>query len=108
MNWRCEMKKGSLFVIAALLSLNATVWAADQKWADLNLRIIDLYQKKEYAKAVPLAQQARDAAESEYGADSRESVLALNNLAMLYKKTDHLTAAGPLYKKALAVSEKLY
>ena len=94
--------------VLALSIFNGAVFAADQTWADLNLEVIDMYQKKEYAQAVPVAQQARDAAESEYGAESRESVLAMNNLAMLYKKTGHTTAAGPLYRNALKISEKLY
>ena len=98
------------FVLAAvvLVAFNTAALAAEPTWADLNLKVIDMYQKKEYTKAIPVAQKARDAAESEYGAESRESVLAMNNLAMLYKKTGHTTAAGPLYKNALKVSEKLY
>ena len=91
-----------------LLALTGAAMAAEPTWADLNLQVIDLYQKKDYTKAVPVAQKARDAAEFEYGAESRESVLAVNNLAMLYKKTGRLPAAEPLYKQALAVSEKLY
>ena len=89
-------------------TLNGAVLAAEPTWAALNVKVIEMFQKKEYTKAIPVAQKARDAAESEYGADSRESILAMNNLAMLYKKTDKLSAAGPLYKKALTASEKLY
>jgi tetratricopeptide (TPR) repeat protein len=101
------MKKGvCLFV--AMIVLGAAAFAAASTWADLNLQVIELYQKKEYTKAIPVAQQARDAAESEYGVQSRENVLALNNLAMLYKKTKHYSAAEPLYKQALSVSEKLF
>ena len=94
--------------VCALIFLSAAAIAAGSTWADLNKQIIEMYQKKLYTKAIPVAQKARDAAESEYGAESRESVLALNNLAMLYKKTKHYSAAEPLYKQALAVSEKLY
>ena len=92
----------------ALLFFNGAAIAAGSTWADLNLQVIDMYQKKMYTKAIPVAQKARDAAESEYGAESRESVLALNNLAMLYKKTKRYSAAEPLYQKALTASEKLY
>lgn len=100
--------KRTVFAFMALAFLGAGVaLAATPEWADLNLKVIGLYQEEKYEEAVPLAQKARDAAESEYGTQSREYVLALNNLAMLYKKTGHTSAAGPLYKQALAVSEKL-
>ena len=101
------MKRTSTVWILALL-VSGSAFAADAKWADLNLQVIKMYQEKMYTKAIPVAQKARDAADSEYGTQSRESILAMNNLAMLYKKTKHYTAAAPLYKKALAVSEKLY
>ncbi len=102
------MKRIWLAATVVLFSFNGAAIAAGSNWADLNLQVIHMYQKKMYTKAIPVAQKARDAAESEYGAESRESVLALNNLAMLYKKTKHYSAAEPLYKRALTVSEKLF
>ena len=100
--------KKNVVILLGLLLLNSRGFAAEARWADLNLKVIKMYQEKMYTKAIPVAQQARDAADSEYGTESRESVLAMNNLAMLYKKTKHYSAAGLLYKKALKVSEKLY
>ena len=95
-------------IITAYLLFGASNALAGESWGDLNRQVIEMYQKKLYTKAIPVAQKARDAAESEYGAESRESVLAINNLAMLYKRTKHYSAAEPLYKKALSTSEKLY
>ena len=101
-------RTSAAWTVCALLLSGGAVAAAGSTWADLNRQVIDMYQKKMYTKAIPVAQKARDAADSEYGAESRESVLALNNLAMLYKKTKRYPAAESLYKRALLISEKLY
>ena len=89
------------------LSLAAAGAAVESSWSDLNRQVIEMYQKKYYSKAIPVAQKALDLAESTYGSDSPETVLALNNLAMLYKKTKRYKAAEPLYKRALTISERL-
>ena len=97
----------SVLALSGLLGVSVCGAAAPESWSALNLQVLELYQKKYYTKAIPVAQKARDAAESEYGANSRESILAMNNLAMLYKKTDRLSAAEALYKKSLLASGKL-
>lgn len=99
------MKRSVLLIVLACVLASAAY--AEEKWADLNQEVIRLYQKKDYSRATRKAQQALDAADSEYGEGSRESILAMNNLAMLYKTTGKYTAAEPLYKKSLAASEKL-
>ncbi len=99
------MKKAAMAVLAALCVSNAA-WAAES-WDSLNAQVIQMYQKKYYTKAIPVAQRALDAAESDHGALSPQTVLALNNLAMLYKKTKKYKAAEPLYLRALSISEKI-
>ena len=79
------MKKTAMAVLAVLCVSNAAM--AAETWDSLNAQVIQLYQKKYYTKAIPVAQQALDAAESDHGVNSPQTVLALNNLAMLYKKT---------------------
>lgn len=81
--------------------------SAAESWDSLNAKVIQMYQNQEYDGAIPLAQQALDEAEADHGADSPQTVLALNNLAMLYKKTGKLKAAEPLYLRALSISEKI-
>ena len=97
---------GSVILIAVCVS-NVSWAGAAESWDTLNAQVIQMYQKKFYTKAVPVAQKALDAAESEHGANSPQTVLALNNLALLYKKTKRFKAAEPLYLRALAISEKI-
>jgi len=68
----------SCLTILVLLSLAGAGAAAESSWSDLNRQVIEMYQKKYYSKAIPVAQKALDAAESAYGPDSPETVLALN------------------------------
>ena len=98
------LKITAVLALAAMIASNAS---AAESWGTLNQQVIELYQKKYYTKAVPLAQRALDVAESDYGSNSPETVLALNNLAMLYKKTKKYKAAEPLYQRSLSISEKL-
>jgi tetratricopeptide (TPR) repeat protein len=100
------MKKIAAFLLVSC-TLSSAVFAADAAWPDLNNQVIEMYQKKFYTKAIPVAQQALDLAESTYGANSPEAALSLNNLAMLYKKTKKYPAAEKMYLKALAASEKI-
>ncbi|GEM_PF-3522684 len=100
------MRKLVSAVIVAAFGLSGTLFAAES-WDSLNAQVIQMYQKKYYTRAIPVAQRALDVAESDHGSDSPQTVLALNNLAMLYKKTKKYKAAGPLYLRALSVSEKL-
>ncbi len=99
------MKRTAIAVLAALC-MSSVVWAAES-WDSLNAQVIGMYQKKYYTKAIPVAQKALDTAESDHGVNSPQTVLALNNLAMLYKKTKKYKPAEPLYLRALLISEKI-
>lgn len=100
-------KRVNVLIVFAFLFSGFAAMAAEKSWDELNKEIIEMYQKKYYTKAIPVAQKALDVAESTYGSDSSQTVLALNNLAMLYKKTGKYSAAEKLYLRELAISEKL-
>jgi tetratricopeptide (TPR) repeat protein len=102
------MKKFVCAVIMTAVCISNMSWAgAGESWDALNAKVIRMYKMKKYTKAIPVAQKALDAAESEHGSDSPQTVLALNNLALLYKKTKKYKAAEPLYLRALTISEKI-
>ena len=59
----------------------------------------------DWKSAERLKQIAVRLTEAEYGADSSETAIALNNLAQLYQATNRLAEAEPLMKRALAIDE---
>jgi tetratricopeptide (TPR) repeat protein len=85
---------------------SAASFGADT-WAGLNRQVTDMYQKRYYTKAIPVAEKALSLAEKQYGPESPETALSLNNLGMLYKHKKMYSKAEPLYKRSLAISEKI-
>ncbi len=100
------MKKSLFIVLSSVITLSsAPGFCAD--WASLNATVADHYQKREFAKAVPVAEEALALAEKTYGAESPETALSLNNLAMLCRYTKDYGKAEKLYHRALLISEKI-
>ena len=94
-------------ILAAVCVSHGSWAAAEESWNALNARVIQMYQKKHYTEAIPVAQKALEVAESKHGLESPQTVLALNNLALLYKKTKKSRMAESGYLKALGISEKI-
>ena len=59
------MSLKKILLLGLLLCLTDSLRA--QTWNDLNLQVKELYSKKEYEKAIPIAIKALAAAEAEYG-----------------------------------------
>ena len=95
-----------IFTLGLSLVSFAATCRADE-WSDLNQKVTDLYQKGAYSEALPLAEKSLALAEKSYGPEKPETALALNNLAMLYKKEKRYADARSLYERALKISEKL-
>ena len=93
-------------VLVFSLGLLGGLAYADE-WSDLNKQVTDLYEKGAYEEALPLAEKSLSLAEQTYGSGNPETALALNNLAMLYKKQGRYADAKPLYERALKISETL-
>ena len=100
------MKRIVGFFALGIFCFASQSFAADS-WATLNQKVTELYQKKYYTKAIPIASRALSTAEKQFGPNSPETALSLNNLAMLYKKKKNYADAESLYKRSLAISEKI-
>ncbi len=98
--------------IALIAALFMVGWlpracAVEESWSALNSETLSLYQKREYAKAVPIAEKALQVAETTFGSDHPHVAASLNNLAALYQAQGRYADAEPLYKQALAIDENL-
>ncbi|RRR74023.1 MAG: tetratricopeptide repeat-containing protein, partial [Candidatus Viridilinea halotolerans] len=59
-----------------------------------------------YASAQHYVEHALAISERVLGAEHSQTIIILNNLALLYKKQENFAAALPLYERALAVTEQ--
>jgi hypothetical protein len=64
-------------------------------------------ERAEYEKAEPLAPQAVDAARRVFGAEAGETLIAMNNLAFLYKNQNRFVKAESLYTQTLAIQRRV-
>jgi CHAT domain-containing protein/Tfp pilus assembly protein PilF len=97
-------------IVAAIFALtlcpaSPSMGQADEA-AQVNRRVIELYQAGRYAEAIPLAQWVLANREKALGADHPDVAAALNNLAALYRAQGRHADAEPLYERALAIREK--
>jgi tetratricopeptide (TPR) repeat protein len=98
------MKKTSLLTLIALLF---SLTAHAEAWRDLNSQVLQLYQRGDTRQALPVAQKALEKAKLEFGDDSAETALSLNNLALIQKSEGRLDEATRLYERSLDVAEKV-
>ncbi len=68
---------------------------------------MSLYYAGQYAKALPLAQEALTIRQKIFPEVHTEVAASLNNLASLYRSQGEYAAALPLYQKALAIHEQV-
>ncbi|MDY6783290.1 MAG: CHAT domain-containing tetratricopeptide repeat protein [Cyanobacteriota bacterium] len=71
----------------------------------LNEQIVRLYQRGQYAEAIPLAQRALEIRENALGSEHLHVATSLNNLAELYKVTGNYSAAQTLFQRSLEIRE---
>jgi len=77
------------------------------EWEIFNQEVKDLYRQGKYDKAVSLAREAIEEAEAKVGTDHPDLANTLNDLALLYKTQGDYAKAEPLYKRSLAILEKV-
>ena len=75
--------------------------------AATSAKIAELSRAGKYAEAVPLAQGQLESLEKKYGPFNSDVAGALNNLALLYADHGRDAEAEPLYKRAIAIMEKV-
>src|ERR1700675_2849083 len=73
----------------------------------LSAKIAGLSRAGKYSEAVPLAQGQLESLEKKYGPFNVDVAGALNNLALLYSDQGRDTEAEPLYRRAIAILQKV-
>ncbi|GJL79112.1 MAG: hypothetical protein NPINA01_21010 [Nitrospinaceae bacterium] len=71
----------------------------------LNRKVVSLYKSKEYASALPFAQQAVKLMDQNLPANPEGLVQALNNLGELNRKVGNHAAAEATFLRSLKISE---
>jgi len=75
----------------------------------LNQRVIVLYQARQYAEAIPLAQRSLSLFEHALGTNHPTVAQSLSNLALLYRnQSNYYTQAAPLFQRSLAIYEQTF
>lgn len=97
------MKRCILFSLVYLFAVSACA----QKWEELNIKFQDLYNKGEYIKALPVAQEAVNVAKKDYGEKHKFYATSLNNLAAAYESIGQYEKAEPLYIQSMAIRKKV-
>jgi len=86
----------SLFFLFVFFFIHAISFC--QTAEQLDSQVVALYNQSEFEKAVLLAEKSIEIINSSGGENHPEYPYAINNLAMLYKKTGNYQKAKPLYK----------
>jgi tetratricopeptide (TPR) repeat protein len=95
-----------IFVFFISAGFVSTISAQEAHWEELNSRVLELYQQRKYAEALPIAQEALKEAEATFGANDPRFATSLNNLAELYSKEGKYAEAEPRFQRALEIREK--
>ena len=93
--------------LAAGLGFCAPSSAQAGELAATSARIAALGQADKYSEATALAQRQLESIEKARGPVDRDVAGALNNLALLYSDQGRDIEAEPLYKRAIAIMEKV-
>jgi CHAT domain-containing protein len=89
-----------------LLDSGPNLRAQQGKWEELKARVEELFQKGDYAAAIPVAKEDLRVAEATFGATDPNVATALNNLGLLYEKQSQFSDAEPLLQRALIIRAK--
>lgn len=104
-------KSGSVLLLMLFLS---TLIRAQEIGPDVRAEIerlsasaVKLYQEKKFDEALQPARRALSLSEKSYGDGHELVAVSLNNLAKVYGATGKISDAEKLYRRALAIYEKL-
>src|SRR5947209_2003532 len=93
--------------ISLALLLASPLGAQQGRWEESISRSFSFQQQGNYAQAVQWAQEALRAAEATFGSEHINVATSLNALAVLYKDQGKYAEAEPLFRRALAIWEKV-
>jgi CHAT domain-containing protein/tetratricopeptide (TPR) repeat protein len=96
---------GLVFLVALPL-FPARAQSPENHFKDLQKQIVQLYQQRRYAEALPVAQEFLRVSESLYGNNGPDEAFALNLLGAVYGGMEKYADAEPLYRQALVILER--
>ena len=96
------MKKNILFCFFFLFSLLVSA----QSWKELNNQVLELFKKKEYLKALPIAEKSVETAKRDSGENHACYATTLNNLAGVYRNLGQYEKAETKYLQAVSIRKK--
>ncbi len=100
------MRHRKLIVSLALCLVVASAVSAQDKWNELNQKVVKLHQEGKYTEAIKTAEESLEMAERTFGPDHVNVATSLDSLAELYASQGRYSEAEPLYKRSLAIREK--
>lgn len=105
--WLVVEAKWHLRHIGELRALDADQRRELSKAEQMSNQVTRLFHEGKHSEAIPLAQEVLDIRKSIFGQQHLFYANDLNNLAMLYGKTDQPLRAEPLYRQALEIKERV-
>src|SRR6185312_11260906 len=97
---------GIAFFALTILSTQIARAENDSDLAQLNQKVVKLYQKGDFNQATEVVKKSLALAEALHGPNDIRIVISLSNLAELYRIQGQYAQAEPLYKRSLAIREK--
>jgi len=94
-----------ILIVGGVLQFVIPKWNA-VKWMDLYLKSVTLYEKGDYAEAIPVAKETLKIAKEDFSNDHSKIIDSLNNLPMLYEAQKNYSEAEALYRRSMEILEK--
>ncbi len=69
-------------------------------------QLVELYERGQYERAIPIAARVCDLTRQAYGQDHPDYAGSLNNLAEVYRAMGDYAAAEPLFRQALDITRR--
>ena len=79
-----------------------------EQWEELNSQAYESYQNGKYNQGIIFAEKAYQYAIKRFGKEHPDTLVSMNNLALLYRSQGRYGEAEPLCKEALQLSEKVF
>ncbi len=79
----------------------------DEQWEILNRQLLKYYQSGQYAKATGTAKKALTRAKEIMGAKHPNTIVTMNNLALMHQSQGHYNLAEPLFIETLDLSKEV-
>ena len=104
------LRRASIAFIASLLlaSLAIHLSAQQEDWQSVSARVASLYQQGQYSQALPLAQQALQIAQANWGPEHANVAASLHNLGDVERALGKYAEAESAYLQELAICKKLF